>query len=104
MRAAGWIAAGALALAGCGTVPETAEPVASAENHPASQPSPDPTELDVEDVAARIAAGEDIFLLDVRTPEELVQDGAIDGYTHIPIDELEGRMEEVPKDKPIVAY
>ena len=63
-----------------------------------------PTELDVENVAKRLADGEDIFLLDVRTPEELVQDGVIEGYTHIPIDELEGRLAEVPRDKPIVAY
>jgi len=63
-----------------------------------------PTELDVGNVSTRLAGGEDIFLLDVRTPEELVQDGAIEGYTHIPIDELEGRLAEVPRDKPIVAY
>jgi hypothetical protein len=64
----------------------------------------DPQELDVSNVATRITAGEDIFLLDVRTPEELVQDGAIAGYSHIPIDELEARLAEVPMDKPIVAY
>ena len=64
----------------------------------------EPKEMDVADVSARLAAGEEIFLLDVRTPEELDQDGVIEGYTHIPIDELEGRLAEVPKDKPIVAY
>ncbi len=67
-------------------------------------PPEEPTELDVAGVAARLAADEDLFLLDVRTPEELQQDGAIEGYTHIPIDELESRLAEVPTDKPIVAY
>ena len=53
----------------------------------------------------RLAGGEDIFLLDVRTSEELVQDGAIEGYTHIPIDELEGAFGGgTSNDKPIVAY
>ncbi len=93
----------ALALAACGggEGPETA---ASSEGEAMAAEVAAPTELDVENVATRLAGGEDIFLLDVRTPEELVQDGAIEGYTHIPIDELEGRLAEVPRDKPIVAY
>ena len=92
----------ALGLTGCGGGAETAAPPEQ-EGAEAAQPAA-PKELDVSDVAGRLAAGEDIFLLDVRTSEELVQDGAIEGYTHIPIDELEGRLAEVPKDKPIVAY
>ncbi len=78
--------------------------VATSEQEPAPAEPAEPKELDVADVAGRLAAGEEIFLLDVRTSEELVQDGAIEGYSHIPIDELEGRLAEVPKDKPIVAY
>ena len=84
-------AAMAMTLASCGSDPEP----------PATE---EPKQLDAADVAARLEAGEDIFLLDVRTPEEITQDGAIEGYTHIPIDELEGRLAEVPTDKPIVAY
>ncbi len=95
-------AALALVAMGCGSVPEAASD-ADAEQASAAAPA-EPTELDVDGVAARLAAGEDIFLLDVRTPEELQQDGAIEGYAHIPIADLEGRLAEVPKDKPIVAY
>ena len=100
-RAACLVAVAIIAACGGGESPEAAteaesEPMASAVNAP--------TELDVENVATRLAGGEDIFMLDVRTPEELVQDGVIEGYTHIPIDELEGRLAEVPRDKPIVAY
>ena len=107
-RRLGWLLAPAAALAlGCGeSADEGAEPgnagsevAEMADSAPAA-----PTELDVESVAARIEGGEDIFLLDVRTPEELRDDGVIAGYTHIPIDELEGRLAEVPRDKPIVAY
>ncbi len=86
---------------GCSDAPEEGS---VAEPEAAVIAPAEPTELDVEGVAARLAAGEDIFLLDVRTPEELVQDGAIEGYTHIPIDALEARLAEVPRDKPIVAY
>lgn len=93
----------ALALAACGGG-ESPDTATSAESEAVATEVAAPTELDVENVATRLAGGEDIFLLDVRTPEELVQDGAIEGYTHIPIDELEGRLAEVPRDKPIVAY
>lgn len=48
-------------------------------------------------------AGPDRFLLDVRTPEEFHQ-GHIFGAKNIPIDELRGRLDELPRDKPITAY
>ena len=80
------------------------EPAAAEAPEPAAAAPAEPTELDAKGVAGRLAAGEDIFLLDVRTREELEQDGLIEGCTHIPIDELQARLAEVPKDKPIVAY
>ncbi len=43
------------------------------------------------------------FLVDVRTPQEFAQ-GHIDGAVNIPIDELRERIDEVPKDRPVVAY
>jgi rhodanese-related sulfurtransferase len=43
-----------------------------------------------------------IFLLDVRNPEELVESGVIDGYVNIPLDQLEKRLGEVPKNKVII--
>ena len=42
-------------------------------------------------------------LLDVRTPEEVAR-GFIQGATFIPIDELRGRLAELPKDKTIYVY
>lgn len=51
----------------------------------------------------KIQTGEDFFLLDVRMPgENAVQ--AIQGSYLIPLQELEHRMHELPKDKEIVAY
>jgi hypothetical protein len=43
-----------------------------------------------------------VFLLDVRGADELSEQGAIEGYTLIPIDELAGRLDELPKDRPIL--
>jgi predicted sulfurtransferase len=44
----------------------------------------------------------DVFLLDVRNPDELPEQGAIEGYTLIPIGELADRLDEVPRDKKIL--
>ena len=43
-----------------------------------------------------------VFLLDVRNPEELEELGTVEGYTNIPIDQLADRLDELPKDKPIL--
>ena len=43
------------------------------------------------------------FILDVRQPEEW-QEVHIPGATLIPLGELAGRLDEVPKDKPVVVY
>ena len=49
-------------------------------------------------------AGEEIVLLDVRRPEELERIGTIEGYRHIPMDQLETRMSEIPRGKPLVVF
>ncbi|MCS6896391.1 MAG: FAD-dependent oxidoreductase [Nitrospira sp.] len=43
------------------------------------------------------------FLLDVRLPDERAQ-GAIPGSSHIPLDELRGRIDELPRDREIIVY
>ncbi|RPJ51746.1 MAG: hypothetical protein EHM21_01970 [Chloroflexi bacterium] len=46
------------------------------------------------------------FVLDVRKPDELTTDGAIEGAVNVPVNELFSRLAELPKDKatPIVVY
>ncbi len=44
----------------------------------------------------------EIFFLDVREPKELEELGTIKGYVNIPLDQLEKRVAEVPKNKLIV--
>jgi NADPH-dependent 2,4-dienoyl-CoA reductase/sulfur reductase-like enzyme/rhodanese-related sulfurtransferase len=43
------------------------------------------------------------FLLDVRTPAEFAA-GHIPGAVNVPIEELRGRLDELPRDRPIAAY
>ncbi|MBT9581830.1 hypothetical protein IV102_00680 [bacterium] len=44
----------------------------------------------------------DPLFLDVRTAEEIRTLGTLPGYTNIPIDELEKRLDELPKGRPIL--
>jgi rhodanese-related sulfurtransferase len=46
---------------------------------------------------------EDKIILDVRTPTE-VSLGIIDGAINIPVDELQGRLSELPKEKEIITH
>jgi phage shock protein E len=43
------------------------------------------------------------FLLDVRTTEEFAE-GRVPGARNVPVRELEARLAEVPKDRPVVVY
>ncbi len=45
--------------------------------------------------------GEKVLIIDVRTDEE-VKSGSIPGAIHIPMDQLEARMKDVPKDVQLV--
>jgi rhodanese-related sulfurtransferase len=54
-----------------------------------------------EEVQEMIAKGPRPFLLDVRTPEEFAA-GHIQGAVLIPLNELQGRLNRVPKDKTVI--
>lgn len=93
---------GAVALAtavfgwGCGGgEPAAEEPAAPQEAAP--EPAP---RVEAADIDAALANG--ALLLDVRTDEELAEHGTIDGFVHIPIDELEARIGELPAGVPIL--
>ena len=53
------------------------------------------------DEALRLWQNKEAIIIDVRTPAEY-QEGHIPGVANIPLDELEKRMGEVPKDKKVV--
>jgi rhodanese-related sulfurtransferase len=58
--------------------------------------------IDVSQLRQRLAAEPAPFLLDVREPWEY-QDGHVPGAQLIPLGELEQRLNEVPRDRPILA-
>lgn len=59
--------------------------------------------LSPEEVKAMKDGGENFFLLDVRTPGEYAA-GKIQGAKLVPLQELNMRYNEVPKDKDVVVY
>jgi len=61
--------------------------------------SPLPSEVSASEAFDRREAG--AFILDVREPEEW-EEGHIPGATLIPLGELEGRVDELPRDREIV--
>ncbi len=56
--------------------------------------------VEASDIDEMLESG--VLLLDVRTDEELAEHGTIEGFRHIPIDELEARIGELPKGVPIL--
>jgi len=55
------------------------------------------------EVRRKLEAGENIMLLDVRTHAEF-DEARIEGSRHIPVAALRGRLDELPRDRPIVVF
>jgi len=55
-----------------------------------------------EELEGRLARG-DVFLIDVRPAVEY-EAGHLPGAVRMPIEELPGRLEEIPRDRPVIAY
>ena len=72
-----------------------AEPEGDSESDPEMAPR-----VEAADIDGVLAGG--ALLLDVRTAEELAEHGTIEGFVHIPIGELEGRLDELPRGVPIL--
>ncbi len=53
---------------------------------------------------AKIEAGEEFLLLDMRTARELKKTGIIPGAIHMPIDDLRNRISELDSEKEMVLY
>jgi rhodanese-related sulfurtransferase len=63
-----------------------------------------PMNMTVNDLATRLNRGDDLLVLDVRSPEEFTQDGHVAGATLIPLPDLAMRLKEVPTNRPIACF
>jgi adenylyltransferase/sulfurtransferase len=59
------------------------------------------TEVEPDEIRARLARGEDVFLLDVREPSE-VEEWAYPIGVNIPLGQLADRLDELPQGTTIV--
>jgi rhodanese-related sulfurtransferase/DNA-binding HxlR family transcriptional regulator len=59
--------------------------------------------ISAEELLARLKSGEPVVIVDVRPTEEY-QAGHLAGAVSIPLQELEHRLRELPRDRDIVAY
>ena len=61
------------------------------------------TIIQSQELSEKLASNEELFLLDVREPDELLK-SKIDGSVNIPLAEIfqPNTMDEIPKDKPVV--
>ena len=60
-------------------------------------------EIDAADLHARIEAGEDIALLDIRSDAEVMQ-GVLPNAEHLAMHLIPLRMHDLPKDRDVVLY
>ncbi len=58
----------------------------------------------ISELKQKLDSGEKLLLIDVREDWELEEDGAIPGAIHIPMAELDMRMQDIPKDVQLVFY
>jgi rhodanese-related sulfurtransferase len=66
-----------------------------------SQRSTTARETTADELKAKIDKGEKVLVIDVRSDEE-VESGSIPGAVHIPMEQLEARMKDIPKDVQLV--
>lgn len=66
-----------------------------------AQPAESPTVIRAGEIDAVVQQGKP-FLLDVRTAEEVSTLGGLPQSLNIPVDELEGRLDELPRDRLIL--
>ena len=62
----------------------------------------EPKKLTPEELKDAMAKEPKPVFLDVREPKELEDLGTLEGYTNIPLGELESRISEVPKDRDVI--
>jgi rhodanese-related sulfurtransferase len=65
----------------------------------------DAPRITIDELRARMEAGEDFTIIDVRNPAAWDQsDTMLPEAVRIPLDKVEENLSRIPKDRPAVAY
>ncbi len=89
----------------CGATPSihsVSNPETTA-NSACAMPDDSIPSISVEELARRIGAGEDLLIIDVRQPEEEAE-GVIPGACLIPLGDLPGQLDTLPRDREIFVH
>lgn len=82
--------------------PSPAAPTAPAADTLATiKPMSEEKRVKAEDIDS-VMQDKKVFFLDVREPKEIEETGSYEGYVNIPMSQLEARLGEIPKDRPIL--
>lgn len=60
--------------------------------------------IPISELKEKLEAGKKLVVVDVRETSEIQESGAIPGAIHIPIRQIEKRLDELPKKAEIVCY
>jgi phage shock protein E len=90
---------GSIISAGCKAEETAVEEAVTTEEKEVSEIN----DISPEEVYEIIKNNQDYIILDVRTKEEF-NEGHLEDAILIPVSELESRLDELPKDKPIITY
>jgi len=81
--------------------PSPSAAAASRETLATIKPMSEDKRVKAEDIDSVMQDGK-VFFLDVREPKEIEEFGGYEGYLNIPMSQLESRLGELPKDRPIL--
>ena len=63
-----------------------------------------PRQIACEELVKLLEKPDGAVFIDVREPSEIAVTGTLKGALTIPLGQLEGRLKDVPKDKPLVPF
>jgi rhodanese-related sulfurtransferase len=64
----------------------------------------EPERIAVTDLQKKIESGGKITIVDVRTPKEILESGAVPNAVHVPIEQIEEKIGDFPKGGDLVFY
>jgi len=63
-----------------------------------------PERIAIPDLEKKIETVKKLMIVDVRTPKEIQESGAVPDAVHVPVDQVDLHIDDFPKDREIVFY
>jgi len=63
-----------------------------------------PERIAIPDLEKKIETVSKLMIVDVRTPKEIQESGAVPNAVHVPVDQLDQHIDEFPKGSEVVFY